>query len=89
MLLYIKTDRFITDDMDTELNIEVPRSNRLLYEEYEIRSEAYGADTEDADATDDATDDDDMPLELDAIFTRVNPSRSQRSFPPSHLYQWR
>jgi len=85
MLLYIKTDRFITDDMDTELNIEVPRSNRLLYEEYEIRSEAYGADTEDANAIDD----DDMPLELDAIFTRVNPPRSQRSFPPSHLYQWR
>ena len=85
MLLYIKTDRFITDDIDTELNIEMPRSNRLLYEEYEIRSEAYGADTEDTDATDA----DDMPLELDAIFTRGNPPRSQRSFPPSHLYQWR
>ena len=85
MLLYIKTDRFITDDIDTELNIEMPRSNHLLYEEYEIRSAAHGADTEDADATDA----DDMPLELDAIFTRGNPSRSQRSFPPSHLYQWR
>ena len=85
MLLYIKTDRFITDDIDNELNIEMPRSNRLLYEEYEIRSAAHGADTEDTDDTDA----DDMPLELDAIFTRGNPSRSQRSFPPSHLYQWR
>ena len=79
MLLYIKTDRFITDDIDTELNIEMPRSSRLLYEEHEDRSAARGADI----------DDDDMPLELDAIFLRGNPSRSQRSFPPSHLYQWR